>query len=152
MLNVENAVVSRTSTGVTVDDPESPWIVRVTAAADPTRITSLTVKAKPGGTSSITAGGLARLPTPQLLHVAALHMLDSSHPGEAYYRMIATPKPDGARSWPPEHWDNVRTVAAWADNTDRPGGARQAIADLWAVTTEPTTRRWLKQAEYTTKE
>lgn len=149
MLNLQTATVSRTATGITIDDSASPWLIHVAAAPDPTRITSLTVEAKPGTATPVTNWRLAHLPTQQLLHVAALHILDDSHPNEAYYRALATPLPPRVRTRSPEHWSNVRTVAAWADDTGRPGGAQRAIADLWAVTYEPTARRWLKQARYT---
>lgn len=146
MINLKNAVVSRTTAGITIDDPACPWLIHLTASTGPTRITSLTVEPKAAATTPVTAGRLAKLPTAQLLHVAALHMCDSTHPGEAYYRSLAAPLPQGQRAWPPSHWGNVATVAAWADDTGRPGGAQRAVADLWAVAYEPTARRWLKNA------
>lgn len=144
MINIDRASVERHQNGVTVDDPESPWIVDVNVAGDPTRITSMTVRSRPGG-PAITAPRLSRLPTAQLAYVAGTELLGGGHQGEDWYRMLATPKPAGTRDWPQEHWDTVRAVASWAIETERPGGAGRAVADLWGVTTR-TAWRWLKRS------
>jgi len=144
MINLGRAQISRTENGITVDDPESPWLVYVAVGSGPTRITHITVESREGE-RGITATRLGTLPVQQLLHVAAAQLLDTSHPGEAYYRMLAAPKPPGSRHWPATHWVNVARVAQWATETKRPGGPAKAISDLWGVKTRPTAYRWLGQ-------
>jgi len=92
---------------------------------------------------------MARLPTAQLLHVAAAQLAAvarDAHPNEAWYRMLATPKPRGSRSWGDDHWDRVLIVHQWASDTGRRGGGAQAVADLWGVSVNPTAYRWLAEA------
>jgi hypothetical protein len=146
LLAVDSAAVSSTLGGpVEFDDPACPWLVRVWTASDGRRsyISRLEVATRATlPTVEVTAARLARLPTAQLLHVAGAH----AHPGEVYWRMLATPKPAGQRSWDAGHWQRVADVAAWATETGRAGGARQAVADLWGVRPDPTAKRWLRAA------
>lgn len=142
MINLSRAVISRTSDGITLNDPDSPWLIHVTATAGPTRITRLTVESK-NGDRGITSTRLAGLPVQQIMHVAAANMTATQHPGEAYYRMLAQPKPSGHRIWPDAHWNAVARVAEWAKETGRPGGASRAIADFWGVSERPTAYRWI---------
>jgi len=151
-LDIDQARISPAGGGsVLFDDPASPWLVRVWVGVDRRGrryITRLRVDARPAA-SPISAARLARLPTTQLLHVAAAQLAAAApdtHPNEAWYRMLATPKPRGSRSWPPEHWDRVLIVHQWAVTTARPGGGAQAVADLWGVSINPTVYRWLAQA------
>lgn len=146
MINLSRAVISRTTNGITVDDPESPWLVHVTATPGPTRLTKLTVESKQAD-RGITATKLASLPVQQIMHVAAAHMTATEHPGEAYYRMLAQPKPSGHRTWPASHWNAVNRVASWARETGRPGGAARAVSDFWGVSERPTAYRWIAKAQ-----
>lgn len=135
---------------VLFDDPSSPWTLRVWVGRAGRRryITRLRVDVR-SGDAPITAARLARLPTAQLLHVASAQLASTKpdgHPNEAWYRMLATPKPRGSRSWPAEHWDRVLEVHRWAEETSRPGGGAQAVAHLWGVAVNPTAYRWLAEA------
>lgn len=153
-LDVDQARISRNrDQSVLFDDPASPWLVRVWVGTTRRRqyrryISRLRIDVRPGG-PPVTAARLASLPTGQLLHVAAAQLaaaLPDGHPNEAWYRMLATPKPRGSRSWPDDHWDRVLQVYRWAEDTGRPGGGAQAVADLWAVSVNPTAYRWLSAA------
>ena len=147
-------IVTRGADGrVTLDDPNLPVVVVMTldAATAPgsgrPNLSGLTVQVRPGG-SRITATMLGRLPLRHLLYVAhaATGRAACSHPNEAHYRGLATPRPDGHRSWDPGHWLRVWAVYQWAQSTGRPGGGLRAVADLWGVTVNPTARRWLAEA------
>jgi hypothetical protein len=146
VLDVDAAAVSTSPGGdVAIDDPGCPWLIRVwaiTTTAGRTRLARVEITARDPTTVDVTASALGRLPTAQLRQVAAAH----THPGEVYYRMLARPKPVGQRSWGPDHWAAVLTVAQWATDTNRPGGPVVAVADLWSVSPEPTARRWLLHA------
>lgn len=153
-LDVDQARISRhRDMSVLFDDPNSPWLVRVWVGTSRRRhyrrhISRIDLRVRPGG-PPITAARLASLPCGQLLHVAAAQLaadLPDGHPNEAWYRMLATPKPRGARSWPDEHWHRVWQVYRWAADSARPGGGPQAVADLWGVSVNPTAYRWLAQA------
>jgi hypothetical protein len=89
---------------------------------------------------------LARLPLPQILHLAAVRALPGRRPNEEHYRQLAQPKPAGGRSWPAGHWGNVLAVYAWGGEVGWPGGGEQAVADMWGVTRKPTAQRWLAAA------
>lgn len=153
-LDVDRARISRTrDQSVLFDDPDSPWLVRVWVGTTRRRryrsyISRLRIDVRPGG-PPVTAARLASLPTGQLLHVAAAQLASAvpdSHPNEAWYRMLAAPKPRGSRSWPTDHWDRVLQVHRWAEDTNRPGGGAQAVADLWSIAVNPTAYRWLATA------
>jgi hypothetical protein len=129
--------VTRDATGlVTVDDPDSPLLLRVRVAAETGRISEVQVSCRhPSG--RITAAALSRLPLDQIRAVA------SPHPNDWLMRLVLTPRVRGSRSWPQRHWDEVAEVAAWARETRRPGGAARAVADMWGVAVDPTAYRWL---------
>lgn len=150
-LDVAQARVARGRDGsVLFDDPASPWLVRVWIGSDRRgrrHITRLRVDARATG-QPISAARLARLPTAHLLHVAAAQLaaaLPDGHPNEAWYRMLATPRPRGQRSWDDSHWERVAAVYRWAEQTGRPGGGTRAVADVWGVSTNPTAYRWLAE-------
>lgn len=150
LLAVDSAAVSSTLGGpVEFDDPACPWLVRVWTATNGRRtfIARLEVAVREQVTVEVSAARLARLPIAQLLHVAAAH----AHPDEVYWRMLAVAKPAGQRSWDAGHWRRVADVAAWAVDSGRPGGARQAVADLWGVRADPTAKRWLRLARAATR-
>ncbi len=145
-LSLDRAAVTRHSDGaVRVDDPECPVVVTlyVDTSAGRAQLSSLTVEARPY--QRITAKGLARLPLPQLLHIAALRQVPS-HPNEEHWRSLVQPKPYGERDWSDEHWRLVWDVYRWAVETKRPGGGFQAVADLWCVARRPTAYRWVARA------
>ena len=144
LVDVGSAQISRDRDGtVTIDDPNSPLLVRVrTDTKEPVRIVELTVASRhPSG--RISAAGLARLPLAQLRHVAAP---TGTHPNDAAWHIGVTPKTVGSRSWDQKHWDEVIDVNDWAVATGRPGGGPQAISDMWHIARNPTAYRWLRRA------
>lgn len=146
LLDVDRAQVSRGPDGsVTFDDSGAPWIVRVWIVDIDGRacIDRMQIDAREPG-MCVTATRLGRLPTAQMLQVAAAEVL--GHGGEIYYRMLARPLPRGARSWDRGHYTRVLAVHDWAVRTRRPGGGAQAVADLWGVAKNPTAWRWLAAA------
>jgi hypothetical protein len=148
LLDVDKAQVSRAPDGaVVLDDPGSPWLVHVWVADVEGRacIAGLLVEAR-GEPVCVTAARLGRLPTAQILQVAAAEALGNGHDAEVYYRMLASPRPRGSRSWGPDHYARVLAVHDWAVRTGRPGGGAQAVADLWGVARNPTAWRWLAEA------
>lgn len=144
MIDLTRASITRTSEGVTIDDPASPWTAHVTVAENPTRTTTLTLKARPGA-PGITAARLARLPLAQIQHVAAAETLGADHPDDAWWRLLAQPKPAGARSWPAAHWTRVAAIGDWAAAAGLPGGAGAAVARAWGISLH-TAYRWLATA------
>ena len=147
LLDVSRARISPVRGGVLVDDPASPWLVRIWVTTPDTGrpvVRRLQVDAR-DQVVGITAKRLAHLPMAQLCQVAvAAAGRATAHPDEIYYRMLARPMPpDG---WGDDHWRAVLTVHAWAEATGRPGGGAQAVADLWGVTVRPTVGRWLAEA------
>jgi hypothetical protein len=148
LLDVDRAQVSRTPDGaVVIDDPQSPWVVQVWVVDVDGRacIARLQVQSRGDGLC-VTATRMGRLPTAQILQVAAAEMFGSGHDGEMYYRLLAAPRPKGSRTWDADHHARVLAVHAWAIRTGRPGGGAQAIADLWGVALNPTVWRWLAAA------
>jgi hypothetical protein len=148
MVDVSRARVSRTrGGGVLVDDPAAPWLVRVWSmtVAGRTIAQRLQVDVRDPAVG-ITSSRLAHLPMAQLRHLAAVEAGRGSadHPDEIYYRMMAKPRPGG--SWGDDHWQAVLAVYLWAEETGRPGGGAQAVAELWGVTVRPTVDRWLAEA------
>ncbi len=120
-------------------DPDSPFQVQVRMDPNASRptITELTVRSR--GSYIITSSTLASLPVRQIASVAASELKGE---GEALYRMLAQPRPRGARSWPSDHFERVNRVASWARSTGRPGGAAGAVAEFWGVHYR-TARRWI---------
>jgi hypothetical protein len=138
-MDVSRAQLSNTGDMVQVIDPSWPWTVDVYLADGTARpeVRGLVVWARDGG--PITSTVLAQLPVRQLASVAASELKGE---GEAQYRMLAQPRPAGQRSWPPDHFQRVARVAAWARSTGRPGGAAGAVAEFWEVHYR-TARRWI---------
>jgi hypothetical protein len=123
-------------------DPDFPFTVRAKMdpfAAVPT-IRSLTVEAR--GECGVNGAALITLPVRQLASVAASAVRGE---GEAQYRMLAIPRPEGARSWPDDHYARVARVALWARATGRPGGEAGAVSEFWGVHLR-TARRWIARA------
>lgn len=165
LLDIDQARVSTASDGsVLFDDPAAPWVLRVwtrtptdggpTSRRRRSTIVRMRIDARDLQVG-ITAGRLARLPTAQMLHIAAAAVTaDDAHPNEVYYRMLARPKTVGQRGWPNDHWDQVLAVDEWARESGRPGGGARAVADMWGVAVNPTAYRWIAEARrrYTTQE
>lgn len=139
-MDVSRAQLSNLGDEVVLEDPGFPWTVRVRLSEDADRpvVLGLAVDARDG--QPITSTVLAQIPVRQLASVAASAVKGE---GEAQYRMLAQPRPPGVRSWPPDHFQRVHRVAAWARATGRPGGAAGAVADFWDVHYR-TARRWLR--------
>jgi hypothetical protein len=143
LLDPEAAQLTIDDTGaVTIDDPGSPLLV--TVRLDPHgRICHLAVTSR-HPTGRITSTALVRLPLAQIQRLAAAVLTNA--PNEAWWTAAASLKPAGSRSWGDDHWTLVLAVASWATAMRRPGGAAQAVADLWGVTRDPTAYRWLTTA------
>lgn len=151
-INLDRARVSLHRDGsAVVDDPASPWLLRAWVRPDPTgrhRLTQLRVDVRDGG-AGITAARLARLPLAQIVHLAGALHVDSGHPNESYYRLLARPRPPGQRSWDAGHYGRVWQVYRWAEDTGRPGGGVRAVAELWGVAApsrSKTAYRWVAEA------
>lgn len=149
LVDVAAARVTRDPDGaVEVDDPGSPWLVRVWVhdASGRAAISRLDIQARHPHAGGVTAARLGRLPTAQLLQVAAAEALGAGHADEVYYRMLAAPRPAHVRSWDADHWPRVLAVHDWAVASGRAGGGARAVADLWGVSVNPTVYRWLAEA------
>jgi hypothetical protein len=147
LIQVAQATVTRDGTGlVTVDDPESPIVVRVRidTGRTPFRISELTVQAR-HPSAQITPAALSRLPLIQIRHVAANQ---SRNPNDVLLHACVSPRPLGSRHWDAQHWREVLDVNDWAVSVGRPGGGAQAISDVWHVTKNPTAYRWLVRARH----
>lgn len=145
VVDIERARVGRGPDGaVTIDDPGSPWLVRLSVLTVNHRpvIRALRIELRHPDSEPIRASRLAQLPLAAMLSAA----LASEHPNEAYYRLLARPKPPRQRSWPDDHYDRVLVVHDWAHATGRPGGGAGAVADMWGVARNPTANRWLAEA------
>lgn len=145
-MDVSRAQLSNLGDEVVLEDPLFPWTVRVRLSQDADRpvVLGLTVEARPGAGPAplaITSTALAQIPVRQIASVAASAMKGE---GEAQYRMLAAPRPPGSRSWPPDHFQRVGRVAAWARSTGRPGGAAGAVSEFWGVHYR-TARRWISR-------
>lgn len=154
LVDVARAQISRGRDGsVTFDDPEAPWVIRLWTDVDGgvRHVTRLRIDVRPG-CPGVTATRLARLPMAQMLYVATAETVGDAHPNETYFRMLAKPKPEGGCSWDDGHWERVLQVHDWAVETNRPGGGRRAVADLWGVSLNPTVIRWLREARRRAKQ
>lgn len=138
-MDVSKAQVTNLGDKVALEQYGWPYTVYVSMYPNAVRpeIESLTITARTG--YPITSTVLAQLPIQQIAQVAASLLAGE---GEAQYRMLARPRPQGSRSWPADHYERVARVAAWARATGRPGGAAGAVADFWDVHYR-TARRWL---------
>ena len=144
-MDVSRAQLSNLGDEVELVDPGFPWTVRVRLSKNAERpaVLGIIVEAREVDDEegpAITSTVLAQIPVRQLASVAASALKGE---GEAQYRMLARPRPDGVRSWPPDHFQRVARVAAWARQTGRPGGAAGAVAEFWGVHYR-TARRWLR--------
>lgn len=141
-MDVSRAQLSNLGDTVVLDDPSFPWgvQVRLSGESDRPEISELIVRSRTG--EPITSSVLAQIPVRQISSVAASALLGE---GEAQYRMLAKPRPPGARSWPLDHFERVVRVASWARRIGRPGGAGGAVSEFWSVDYR-TARRWLSQA------
>jgi hypothetical protein len=136
-LEISRSSIHRDGTGkLTILDPESSIVLVVEPAGDDIR--SLTVIPKEG--YKLTASALGRIPISQLRRLVR----QSTHPNDLVWKHSITQRKLGERSWPATHWNEVMSVANWAKDTKRPGGAAKAIMDLWGVSL-PTARRWMRQ-------
>lgn len=138
-MDVSRAQLSNLGSEVELVDPAWPYTVRVELSEEAERpeVVGLYVWARDD--QPITSTVLAQIPVRQIASVAASALLGE---GEAQYRMLARPRPQGSRSWPGDHFERVGRVAAWARATGRPGGAAGAVAEFWDVHYR-TARRWI---------
>lgn len=140
MLDVRRASVRATSSGVVIDDPEC--FFTVTVDLDGTKLREIVIRDRNNG--RITGRRLGKLPLQQIIHVAAAaSATEATDAGETHYRMLATPKPPGVRSWPPAHYRAVLTVAEWAFHVKR--DQLDTIAEFWSVSRR-TAARWVSVA------
>jgi len=142
-MDVSAAQLTNSGDMVQLVDPAFPWTVDVYLNPDTGRpdVKGLVIWAREG--HPITSTVLAQIPVRQLASVAASALRGE---GEAQYRMLAAPRPPGSRSWPPDHFQRVERVAAWARATGRPGGAAGAVSEFWGVHYR-TARRWLRHQQ-----
>lgn len=142
-MDISRAQLSNTGDTVVLDDPAFPWRIQVRLSGDADRpaVTELHVWAR--GDEAVTSAVLAQLPMRQIASVAASALQGED---ETLYRMLATPRPPGVRSWPEDHFSRVARVAAWAVRIGRPGGFAGAVSEFWGVDSR-TARRWLSQAK-----
>lgn len=138
-MDVSRAQLSNLGDQIELVDPLFPWTVRVqlSESADRPVVLGLAVESRDG--QAVTSTVLAQIPVRQLASVAASALAGE---GEAQYRMLAAPRPNGSRSWPTDHFDRVARVASWARSTGRPGGAAGAVSEFWGVHYR-TARRWI---------
>lgn len=139
-MDVSKAQLTNTGTMVQLVDPSFPWTLDVylVGGSDRPAVRGLVIWARDNA-EPITSAVLARIPMRQLASVAASALAGE---GEAQYRMLARPRPEGTRGWPADHFHRVARVGAWARATGRPGGAAAAVAEFWGVH-HRTARRWL---------
>jgi len=141
-IEISRSSIHRDGTGkLTIIDPESALTLVVEPAGDGD-IRSLTVVPKRG--YRLTASAIGRIPISQIRRLVR----QSNHPNDLVWQHSVTQRKLGERSWPATHWDEVRSVASWAVDTKRPGGAARAIMDLWGISL-PTARRWMRQCRIT---
>lgn len=139
-MDVSRAQLSNLGDRIALDDPGFPYRVEVSldeAAVKPTVLT-LAVQSREG--AAITAGTLSQIPLRQIAGIAASELAGGGD--ETLYRALAQPRTAGERSWPIEHFDRVKRVAAWARRTGRDGGEAGTVAEFWQVDPR-TARRWI---------
>lgn len=142
-MNLSQAQLSNLGGEIAIDDPDFPYRVRVALHLNSERpeVAWLTVHSRDG--APITSTTLAAIPVRQIAGIAASEL--SGAGDESLYRALAQVKPEGARSWPPDHFDRVWRVAAWARRSGRAGGADGTVAEFWDVDPR-TARRWIAVA------
>lgn len=146
-MDVSRAQLSNSGESVQLLDPDFPWtvdvyLVETTGHPKPghrPKVKALVISAR-DDEHPITSSVISQIPVRQIASVAASAMAGE---GEAQYRMLAQPRPPGSRGWPPDHFQRVARVAAWARQTGRPGGAAVAVAEFWDVH-HRTARRWIQ--------
>ena len=143
-MDVSRAQLMNLRDKVVLEDPAFPYAVhvRLSANSDQPEVIEICVCSRLDDPQPITSSVLAQIPVRQIAGVAASALLGEA---EAQYRMLAKPRPSGARSWPLDHFERVARVAAWARRIGRPGGAGGAVSEFWSVDYR-TARRWLSQA------
>ena len=141
-MDVTAAQLSNRGDSIELIDPGFPFTVCVwlDESAERPEVKGIGISATQD--EPITSATLAQIPVRQIASVAASVLAGE---GEAQYRMLASPRPRGARSWPPDHFTRVALVASWARRTGRQGGAAGAVAEFWGVHYR-TARRWIAQA------
>lgn len=150
LVDVDRAQVTRTGDGrVVIDDPDSPVLVEMSMGVVRGRrqVTELTISVRhPHGV--ISERSLRRLPIRQMSWLAHEQLASRSHPNEQFYWQLArqVPRQGGRARLPREHFERVMTVYEWAEQTGRPGGGHQAVADMWSVSKAPTAYRWVRHA------
>lgn len=142
-MDVSRAQLSNTGDMVQLVDPEFPFTVDVylMSGTDRPRVLGMVIWAR--SEEPVTSAVLAQLPVRQIASVAASALAGE---GEELFRMLAKPRPPGARSWPLDHFYRVLRVASWARRIGRPGGAAGAVSEFWDVDYR-TARRWLRRAK-----
>jgi len=142
-MDVSRAQLTNLGYEVVLEDPDSDVRVRVQMFPDTDRpaVQALTVESR--GSTAITAGTLAQIPVRQIAGVAASALNGGGD--ETQFRMLAKPRPEGERSWPPDHFARVWMVASWARRTGRDGGEAGTVSEFWKVCPR-TARRWIAQA------
>ncbi len=140
-MDVSRAQLSNAGNEVVLVDAQFPFSVRVAMwpNTDRPEVSRITVEAR--SDLPITSATLTAIPLRQIAQVAASALQGA---GEAQYRMLARPRPQGERSWPEDHYMRVAMVAAWARATGRSGGAAGTVAEFWGVHYR-TARRWLSR-------
>ena len=140
-MDVSRAQLSNLGDAVTLVDPSFPWevLVRLSPDANRPEVLEMHIISDPDRPEPITSTVLAQIPVRQIASVAASALKGE---GEAQYRMLAAPRPNGSRSWPDDHFERVSRVASWARATGRPGGAAGAVSEFWGVHYR-TARRWI---------
>jgi hypothetical protein len=140
-MDVSRAQISNAGNSVILVDPRWPYTLTVQMFPNSNRpeISKLEIQSRDG--HAITGEALSQIPIRQLARVCASELMGE---GEAQYRMLARPRPSGARGWPPDHYQRVARVASWARATGRRGGGAGAVAEFWGVHYR-TARRWLSR-------
>ena len=141
VMDVSKAQLSNAGNAVILVDPAWPYTITVQMFpnSDRPEVSEIIIKAREE--QPITASVLTQIPVRQIGQVAASALMGE---GEAQYRMLARPRPQGVRSWPDDHYQRVARVASWARATGRLGGAAGAVAEFWGVH-HRTARRWLSR-------
>lgn len=142
VLNISHATTGLTEAGVIVDDPGAPY--RVIVSADRSHsvpvIARLSLELRehdlpPSRAEQISF--IAGLPVRDIMRAAVALQFGSEHANETYYRSLVASGADRDYA--------ILTVASWAREVDRPGGASGAIAEFWGVS-QRTAFRWLARA------
>ncbi len=140
-MDVSKAQLSNAGNAVVLVDPGWPFVltVQMFPNADRPEVSKLEIRSRDG--DPITASVIAQIPVRQIAQVCASALQGE---GEAQYRMLARPRPEGSRSWPDDHSPGVARVASGARARGRVGGAAGTVAEFWDVHYR-TARRWLSR-------